>query len=95
MARPDDVAAARRSVQQLEEAATRLCRHFGDTPDTRRLQSDVHRLIDDLDLLCGAPEPPPSPPAPKRLVIDDTAYAHDFWMDAEDEGLGASDRRAP
>jgi hypothetical protein len=26
-------------------------------------------------------------------VIPDHSYAHDFWMDAEDEGLGRSDHR--
>jgi hypothetical protein len=26
-------------------------------------------------------------------IIPDTEYSHDFWMDAEDEGLGASSRK--
>jgi hypothetical protein len=26
--------------------------------------------------------------APRLQVIEDTAYPQDFWMDAEDEGLG-------
>lgn len=92
MALQDEVAAARRAVQQLEQAATYLRRHYGDSLDARRLESDVARLSSDLDLLCG-PERPAV--APQLEVIPDTAYAHDFWMDAEDEGLGASDRRAP
>ncbi len=88
----DDVAAARRAVVALEEATASVARHYPDTVDVRRLKADVDRLPGDLDLLCGAvAEAPP----PVLVTIDDTAYAHDFWMDAEDEGLGASDRRAP
>ena len=87
----DDITAARRAVSSLERAAQSLVRHYGDTVDARRLLTDVGRLAADLDLLCGAqpPPPPPAPPAPpRREVIPDTSYTHDFWMDAEDEGLG-------
>ena len=88
----DDVVAARRAVGTLEAVTGSLLRHYGDTVDGRRLQADVSRLRTDLDLLCGAAappqaSPPPPPPAP-REVIADTSYTHDFWMDAEDEGLG-------
>ena len=89
----EDITAARRAVGSLERAAEALLRHYGDTVDARRLAADVARLGADLDLLCGsAPRPAapaPPPPAP-REVIPDTSYTHDFWMDAEDEGLGQS-----
>lgn len=91
----DDVAAARLAVVALEQASAAVARHYADTVDVRRLRADVDRLSADLDLLCGEAAPPEPAPRPAREVIDDTAYAHDFWMDAEDEGLGASDRRAP
>jgi hypothetical protein len=86
----DDVAAARRAVAGLERAAQALVRHYGDTLDARRLLADVGRLGPDLDLLCGAPAAaaPPAAPPPAREVIADTSYTHDFWMDAEDEGVG-------
>lgn len=87
MALQDEVAAARRAVQVLEEATTYLRRHYGDTIDARRLEGDVARLSTDLDLLCG---PATAQDAPALEVIPDTDYAHDFWMDAEDEGLGSS-----
>ena len=88
----DDVSAARRAVVALEQATASVSRHYDDTVDVRRLRADVERLSGDLDLLCGAAAVAP----PRDLeIIDDRAYAHDFWMDAEDEGLGAPDRRAP
>ena len=87
MSLQDDVAAARRAVVALEEASAKVARHYDDTVDVRRLKADVARLSGDLDLLCGAA---PSATPPQLEVIDDREYAHDFWMDAEDEGLGAS-----
>ena len=89
----DDIATARRAVAGLERAAQSLVRHYGDTVDARRLLADVGRLGADLDLLCGSAAPPKpaaaAPAAPAtREVIPDTSYAHDFWMDAEDEGVG-------
>lgn len=91
MSLQEDVAAARRAVLTLEEATAAVSRHYDDTVDVRRLKADVARLTGDLDLLCGAAQ---ASPAPELEVIDDTEYSHDFWMDAEDEGLGQS-RRTP
>ena len=82
----EDVTAARRAVVALEQATSAVSRHYDDTVDVRRLKADVARLSGDLDLLCGAT---PTSPPPVLEVIDDREYSHDFWMDAEDEGLGA------
>jgi hypothetical protein len=86
----DDAAAARRAAQALKQAVDTLTRHYPDTVDVRRLRSDVGRLSDDLDLLCGTALPREAPDAPRQQleVIPDLEYGHDFWMDAEDEGLG-------
>ena len=82
----DDVNAARNAVRALERAVAALAGHFGDSVDVTRLRTDVERAAQDLELLVG---PQTSEPAAPRLqVIDDTAYPQDFWMDAEDEGLG-------
>ena len=98
MAKPEDIAAVREAVRALDEAVSVLTGHYPESVDARRLQVGCSRVREDLDLLCGAeeaaPEPPATPdPPPSRMIIADTPYAHDFWMDAEDEGLGRADYR--
>ena len=81
MSLEQDVAAARRAVDALENACTPLARHFGDTVDARRLRLDIARVRDDLTLLCGA-EPR-------------TQYEPSFasiYGDGDDDGLGGSGR---
>ena len=93
MALVDDVVAARSAVRALEKATAAVASAFGDTVDVRRLKTDVSRLSGDLDLLCG---PTRAQAASRPLeVIDDSDYTPGFWRDAEDEGLGSADRRAP
>jgi hypothetical protein len=83
----DDVARAREAVRALERAVAAVAGYYPQGVDARRLQSDVARVAEDLHLLVG--QDPPAAPAPVRLeVIDDSVYPQDFWMDAEDEGLG-------
>jgi hypothetical protein len=82
----EDVASAREAVRALERAVAAVSGHYPSSVDARRLQSDVARVAEDLHLLVGQ-EPRPGPP-PQLEVIDDTVYPQDFWMDAEDEGLG-------
>jgi hypothetical protein len=85
MAVQDDVAALREALRALESAAGAVAAHHGHSVDARRLTGDVERVRQDLELLCGQ-EVVPQPPA--LQVISDDAYPQDFWMDAEDEGLG-------
>lgn len=91
----DDAAAARRAVKDLRSAIDALTRHYSDSVDVRRLRADVGRLDEDVDLLCGSAVPRTPADRPPLEVIPDNEYAHDFWMDAEDEGLGQSHRRNP
>ncbi len=94
MAKSDDSTAARDAARTLEEAVSALIRHYPDSVDARRLEAGCRRVHEDLDLLCGVEQPAPAAtPAPPREIIPDTPYAHDFWMDAEDEGLGRADYR--
>jgi hypothetical protein len=85
MAVQDDVQALRVALLALENAVRGVARHHGDHVDAHRLMLDVDRVRQDVELLCGHETPPA---APRLQVIDDTAYPQDFWMDAEDEGLG-------
>ena len=85
MAVQDDVHALRIALLALENAARGVARHHGDHVDAHRLMLDIDRVRQDMELLCGQEAPPA---APRLQVIDDTAYPQDFWMDAEDEGLG-------
>jgi hypothetical protein len=84
----DDVAAAREAVRALERAVAAVAGHYPQSVDARRLQSDVARVAEDLHLLSG--QEPAVAPRPPLEVIDDRVYPQDFWMDAEDEGLGGS-----
>jgi len=90
MGQPEDVNAARNALRALERAAAALAAHYGDSVDARRLRTDVERVAQDLNLLCGsdAETGNGAAAAPRLQVIEDTAYPQDFWMDAEDEGLG-------
>lgn len=94
MAKQEDIAAVRAALRVLDEAVSAVRQHYPDSLDVRRLSQDTSRLSGDLDLLCGeqpvVPVVPVAPAAPVRAreVITDTSYTHDFWMDAEDEGLG-------
>jgi hypothetical protein len=85
MSLEQDVAAARRAVDALEQACTPLTRHFGDTVDARRLRLDLARVRDDLSLLCGS--------ARHRDVYAGDAYGA-VWDDGYDEGIAGLGRTA-
>ncbi|MGK5171575.1 hypothetical protein [Geodermatophilus sp. CPCC 205761] len=76
MSLEQDVAAARRAVDALEQACGPLTRRFGDTVDSRRLKIDVARLRDDLNLLCGS--------ARGVEVVGTRAYDPVMWDDGYD-----------
>jgi hypothetical protein len=83
MSLEQDVAAARRAVDALEQACVPVTKHFGETVDARRLRVDVARLRDDLNLLCGAQ---------LRSTHEPFAAA---YGDGDDEGLGGAGRMTP
>jgi len=82
MSLEQDLADARRAVDDLEHACLMVSRHFQDTVDARRLRVDVSRLREDLTLLCGA--------SPAYGHARPATFA--FWSDADDEGVGGSGR---
>jgi hypothetical protein len=83
MSLDQDVAAARRAIDAVEQACAPIAKHYGDTVDARRLRVDVARLRDDLTLLCGA-----QPHAAYEPFAG-------VYGDGDDEGLGGAGRTAP
>jgi hypothetical protein len=86
MSLEQDVAAARRAVDALEQACSPLTRHFGDTVDSRRLKIDVARVRDDLNLLCGS--------ARRREIYGSGDAYTVSWDDGYDEGIAGLGRTA-
>jgi hypothetical protein len=80
MSLDQDVAAAQRAIDALEQACAPLAKHYGDTVDARRLRIDVARLRDDLTLMCGA-----------RPYAAYEPFAG-VYGDGDDEGLGGTGR---
>ncbi|MEU7222956.1 hypothetical protein [Streptomyces chrestomyceticus] len=110
MSLQDDLTAAQRSLDDLERSVGRLEAQVGGGLDIRRVRSDTDHLRESLQLLrdasadapggrpayaVGARTGRPSAPAPEMVTIPDAPYDAALWADAEDEGLGARDRRAP
>ncbi|PSL01817.1 hypothetical protein CLV30_11256 [Haloactinopolyspora alba] len=90
-------AAVAEAITGLDAAVVELRRQYGDTLGVRRLMTDTARLADDLDEL-GDPLPGQRSGTQERQhleVVPDDPYDPSMWADAEDEGLGAPDRRAP
>ncbi len=88
------VAEVRETLERLDAAVTAVQRDYGDTLGVRRLLSDIRRIAEDLAEL-GEPQPGHRPAAPTLEEIPDTPYDRSMWADADDEGFGAPDRRAP
>jgi hypothetical protein len=91
----DDLAATRRALTELERCARSLRGHLGDSLDVRRVVGDAERLAASLAVLEEIVAGPRGPSPGQLEVIPDGEYDPSFWADAEDEGLGARDRRAP
>jgi hypothetical protein len=81
MSLEDDVAAARAAVDEVERVCARVSGHFRDGVDVRRLRTDVTRLREDLDLLCGA----------RPAAVQGQQFSSSAWDDGMDD-LGAPGR---
>ncbi|WKX72385.1 hypothetical protein [Streptomyces sp. XD-27] len=89
----DDLTAAQRCLDDLDRAIVRLEQQVGGGLDIKRIRSDSHHLRESLALLRESA--PAEKPRRELLTIPDTPYDSALWADADDEGLGARDRRAP
>ncbi|MET7638275.1 hypothetical protein [Streptomyces sp. NPDC005438] len=91
----DELANAQQSLNTLSNHVAQLEQRGGQTLEIRRVRSDIAHLRESLDLLRAAAGESPSKTAPELVTIPDAPYDSTLWTDAEDEGLGARDRRAP
>ncbi|SDK93684.1 hypothetical protein [Streptomyces indicus] len=91
----DDLTAVQRCLDDLVRSVGRLEQHVGASLDIRRVRTDADHLRDSVALLKEA-APTLRPKArPEMVGIPDAPYDSSLWTDADDEGLGARDRRAP
>lgn len=80
-------------VGGLRRCVDSLRSRFGDNPATRRIATDVERILLDVELLdndaneldldrCAVR------PADEKIAVPDTQYDSEFWRDIDDEGVG-------
>ncbi|MBB5117219.1 hypothetical protein AF335_25615 [Streptomyces eurocidicus] len=90
----DEVTAVQRCLDDLGRALTRLESHLGNRDlELRRVRTDAAHLRESITLLRDVH--PAERPRPETVPIPDAPYDASLWKDADEEGLGARDRRAP
>jgi hypothetical protein len=92
----DDLASVQRSLDDLARSVSRLEQQLGTRGlEMRRVRADANHLRESVALLREAASTPASSKRPELVTIPDTPYDDSLWIDTDDEGLGARDRRAP
>jgi hypothetical protein len=92
----DDLTTMQRCLDDLSRSVGRLEKQLGSGGlDIRRVRADADHLRESVALLREAASSPSAPRKPELVTIPDTPYDPSLWIDTDDEGLGARDRRAP
>ncbi|WP_037676319.1 hypothetical protein [Streptomyces griseus] len=92
----DDLTAVQRCLDDLSRSVGRLEKQLGSGGlEMRRVRADADHLRESVALLREAAAHPNQPRKPELVTIPDTPYDDSLWIDTDDEGLGARDRRAP
>jgi hypothetical protein len=92
----DDLTSVQRSIDDLCRSVGRLEQQLGSGGlEMRRVRADADHLRESVALLRDAAPRLAEPRHPDLVPIPDTPYDVSLWTDADDEGLGARDRRAP
>ncbi|MFH0519699.1 hypothetical protein ACHBTE_21335 [Streptomyces sp. M41] len=92
----DDLTAAQRCLDDLYRSVGRLEKQLGTAGlEMRRVRTDANHLRESIALLRDAAQGTASQRKPELVTIPDTPYDDSLWIDTDDEGLGARDRRAP
>ncbi|GAA3296980.1 hypothetical protein [Streptomyces cinereospinus] len=92
----DELTTMQRCLDDLSRSLGRLEQQLGSGGlDVRRVRTDCEHLRDSVALLRAAASTPAAQRRPELVTISDTPYDNSLWVDTDDEGLGARDRRAP
>jgi hypothetical protein len=91
----DDLSSVQRCLDELFRSVNRMEQQLGSGLDIRRVRTDADHLRESVALLREAATKPASSQRPDLVTIPDTPYDDSLWIDTDDEGLGARDRRAP
>ncbi|KMS72054.1 hypothetical protein ACM01_24575 [Streptomyces viridochromogenes] len=93
----DDLTAVQRCLDDLARSVGRLEKQLGTGGiEMRRVRTDANHLRESVALLRDAAAAPAAAQRkPELVTIPDTPYDDSLWIDTDDEGLGARDRRAP
>ncbi|MFD7132670.1 hypothetical protein [Streptomyces sp. NPDC059894] len=92
----DDLTTVQRCLDDLARSVGRLEQQLGSGGlDMRRVRTDTDHLRESVALLRAAVATPAAAKRPDLVTIPDTPYDDSLWIDTDDEGLGARDRRAP
>ncbi|MFC8837442.1 hypothetical protein ACPCSQ_12475 [Streptomyces griseoincarnatus] len=93
----DELATVQRCLDDLMRSVGRLEKQLGSgSLELRRVRSDTNHLRESLALLRETAVTSANPAKrPDLVTISDTPYDVSLWVDTDDEGLGARDRRAP
>ncbi|MET9439172.1 hypothetical protein [Streptomyces sp. NPDC006610] len=91
----DELTSIQRCLDDLARSVGRLEQRLGaGALDVRRVRTDCDHLRESVALLRSAAAQSPAG-RPELVTIPDTPYDNSLWVDTDDEGLGARDRRAP
>ncbi|CAL9560430.1 hypothetical protein SUDANB108_04651 [Streptomyces sp. enrichment culture] len=92
----DDLTSVQRCLDDLLRSLGRLEKQLGTGGlEVRRVRADANHLRESLALLREAAASQAAPKRPELVTISDAPYDPSLWIDSDDEGLGARDRRAP
>jgi hypothetical protein len=93
----DELTSVQRCLDDLSRSVSRLEQQLGSSGglDMRRVRADADHLRMSVSLLREATSAQGTQRKPELVTIPDTPYDDSLWVDIDDEGLGARDRRAP
>ncbi|GAA3156780.1 MULTISPECIES: hypothetical protein [Streptomyces] len=93
----DELTTVQRCLDDLIRSVGRLEKQMGSGGlEMRRVRADTNHLRESVALLRETATAGTAPQKrPDLVTISDTPYDPSLWVDTDDEGLGARDRRAP